>query len=102
MCNTDAMTTDQFIGERVHMIQWRDSVPSSVLTARMGISPATLSRKLHGMVHLVVMDALGVSAATPLCPACAAGVLLAAGQTVAGVTAGHSDADLAPCDVRGE
>lgn len=52
--------------------------------------------------HLVVMDALGVSAATPLCPACAAGVLLAAGQTVAGVTAGHSDADLAPCDVRGE
>jgi len=42
------MTTDQYIGEQVHMLQWRNQVPSTTLTTRMGISPATLSRKLHG------------------------------------------------------
>ena len=35
------MTTDQYIGEQVHMLQWRNQVPSTTLTT-------TLSRKLLG------------------------------------------------------
>lgn len=51
-----AMTTDQYLGERVHVLLWRRGMTTTELAALMHISPATMSRKLHGTVRWSVDD----------------------------------------------
>lgn len=42
------MTTDQFIGERVHQVMWRLKLKQTRVAPQMGITQTALSRKIHG------------------------------------------------------
>lgn len=40
---------DLEVGQRVHMVMWRDRIPQRVLAGQLGISQPALSMKLRGM-----------------------------------------------------